>query len=121
MAIKFPQPIRSKLEALVDNGFNFLGQTFFSWNYHQNVENMMERAMIHLDILEDGKRLARYEREKNEAYMKLRKHYEGNHCPPGVKDKWLDQEDRMRYLDIRLKISLAMDDSWYIYDDRSNF
>ena len=75
-------------------------------------------ADIH--ILEDGKRLAKFERAKRPVYMQVRKHYEEDkkYCPGRIKESWLKQEDQERYFWIRVEIDEALDDSGYFYNDK---
>ncbi|MBW2973899.1 hypothetical protein KY346_05925 [Candidatus Woesearchaeota archaeon] len=69
-----------------------------------------------IEILLDGKALARFEREQDAKYKNTRRMYELHYCPLHFNPQFWNRKNQEKYFWLRLDIDEALDDSDYFYN-----
>gem|GEM_PF-5294696 len=74
------------------------------------------RVREHIEILLEGKGLARFEREKDAKYRNTRRMYELHYCLPNLNPQFWNKKNQEKYFWLRIDIDEALDNSDYFYN-----
>ena len=97
----------------IDN--KYLSYSWYNKDFEKYVESYVRR---HIEILKEGKLLTQEERNEDKLYSRIRQDYTYNYCPAHLNYDWLTKKNQERYFWLRLDIDEALDDAYYLFNDK---